>query len=136
MSAGWCSPVSRRCRRCPGDVRPVLLLPGLVMLFVVMATANHYLIDGIVGAAVALGGLAAADQLPSPEWGRVQRILIGPDALIALGGVVDLMSGQAAGAYHRAVERPVDTESRTRGSAHPHVNVAPRSHERHRRARG
>ncbi len=79
-------------------LRPVLLLPGLVMLFVVMATANHYLIDGIVGAAVALGGLAAADQLPSPEWGRVQRILIGPDALIALGGVVDLMSGQAAGA--------------------------------------
>ena len=96
QSAGWCLAGVATMPALPGGCVP-FLLPGLVMLFVVMATANHYLIDGIVGAAVALGGLAAADQLPSPEWGRVQRILIGPDALIALGGVVDLMSGQAAG---------------------------------------
>jgi hypothetical protein len=50
-------------------VRPVLpwarvgwivLLPGALMTFTVMATANHYIIDAIVGIALALGALAVS----------------------------------------------------------------------------
>jgi PAP2 superfamily len=85
--------------------RPMLLLPGLVMMFVVMATANHYLVDGLAGATLALVALAAGDQLESIEWARVRRRLLGPDVLVALGGVVDVLNGHAAFAFHRAVAR-------------------------------
>jgi hypothetical protein len=44
-------------------VRPLLLLPATVMFVVVMATANHYLLDGVGGTAIALVGLVAADRL-------------------------------------------------------------------------
>ena len=60
-------------------LRPLLLVPGLVMLFVVMATANHYLIDGVVGATLALVALAVVDQCrrstgaSPPSAGRAGR---------------------------------------------------------------
>jgi hypothetical protein len=83
--------------------RPLLLVPGLVMLFVVMATANHYLIDGVVGATLALVALAAVDQLSAIDWSTARRRLVGPDALVAWSGVVNVVSGHAALAFHRAV---------------------------------
>lgn len=46
-------------------LRPLLLLPAAMMTFTVMATANHYLIDAVAGAAVALGALAIARRMPS-----------------------------------------------------------------------
>jgi hypothetical protein len=41
-------------------MRAALLLPGAVMAVTVVVTANHYVVDGVVGVAVAGGGLWAA----------------------------------------------------------------------------
>jgi hypothetical protein len=84
-------------------LRPLLLVPGVVMLFVVMATANHYLIDGVVGATLALVALAVVDQSSAVDWPQTRRRLVGPDALVAWSGVVNMVSGHAALAFHRAV---------------------------------
>ena len=73
------------------------------MLFVVMATANHYLIDGVVGATLALVALAVVDQWSAIDWSQARRRLVGPDALVAWSGVVNVVSGHAALAFHRAV---------------------------------
>jgi hypothetical protein len=40
--------------------RVALLLPGVAMAVTVVVTANHYVVDGVVGVAVAGGGLGAA----------------------------------------------------------------------------
>lgn len=46
-------------------LRALFFIPAVVMTITVMATANHYLIDAIAGAAVALFGLWASHHLPS-----------------------------------------------------------------------
>jgi PAP2 superfamily len=48
-------------------LRPLLLLPAAVMFLVVMATANHYALDGLVGAGVVLLGLVGADRIAAPR---------------------------------------------------------------------
>jgi hypothetical protein len=44
-------------------LRPLLLFPAGLMCVVVMATANHFVLDGVAGAGVALLSLAATDRL-------------------------------------------------------------------------
>jgi PAP2 superfamily len=83
-------------------LRPLLLAPAAVMFVVVMATANHYLLDGVAGAVVALLGLLGADGLAAfnlrlPDLGRWAQ-----DAAVAMVGLV---SCQAAFAYQEAIGR-------------------------------
>jgi hypothetical protein len=55
-------------------VRAFVLIMVPAMAFAVVATANHYVFDVVVGGVVALAGLAAARALPSvratPAWAR------------------------------------------------------------------
>jgi hypothetical protein len=55
--------------------RALLLVPGAVMTFVVMATANHYLVDAIVGAAVVAAALAIARRIEATAPERATRSL-------------------------------------------------------------
>lgn len=98
-------------------VRPLLLLPAAVMTWTVMATANHYLLDGIAGAVVALAGLFVAQHLPTPAlvWQFVDRRLQpfgGAGAVAArLGesvgrGLVPFVGGRAVHVYYSAASTP------------------------------
>jgi len=55
-------------------VRAFALIMVPAMAFAVVATANHYVLDVVVGGLVALAGLAAARALPAvratPAWAR------------------------------------------------------------------
>lgn len=84
--------------------RPLLLLPAAVMLVDVMATANHFLVDGIAGAAIAIAGLAAARRVPSDRR-RLPARLGGLPPVVAKGLAL-LVSGRAAFAYRQAVGHP------------------------------
>jgi hypothetical protein len=55
--------------------RALLLVPAGVMTFVVMATANHYLIDAIVGGAVVAAALAVARRIEATAPERRARSL-------------------------------------------------------------
>lgn len=82
-------------------LRPLLLLPAAVMLLVVMATANHYLLDGLAGAAIVLLALAAVDRLTALDLHLSDmRHWAQSDAAAA---VVVLASGRAVCAYQEAV---------------------------------
>jgi hypothetical protein len=92
-------------------VRPLLLLPALAMILTVMATANHYLVDGVAGAAISLGGLAVARRMPSLAgvWRLIDRRLVpygGAGAVAArvgesVGrGLVPFIGGRAVQAYY------------------------------------
>lgn len=50
---------------CRSRLRWVALVHPTVMTFAVMATANHYFLDALVGAALTLGGIYAEDRLRS-----------------------------------------------------------------------
>ena len=54
-------------------VRTFAVAMPAAMAFAVVATANHYVIDVLAGAVVALTGLAVARMLPVPEWARPRR---------------------------------------------------------------
>ena len=54
-------------------VRTFAVAMPVAMAFAVVATANHYVIDVLAGAVVALTGLAVARMLPVPEWARPRR---------------------------------------------------------------
>jgi PAP2 superfamily len=55
-------------------VRALAVVMVAAMAFAVVATANHYVVDVLAGAVVALAGLAAAHALPAlrptPSWAR------------------------------------------------------------------
>jgi hypothetical protein len=79
----------------------LLLLPAAVMFFVVMATANHYVLDGLAGAAIVVLGLAAADRIAALDLRlRDVRYWAQSDAAAA---VVVLASGRAVCAYQEAL---------------------------------
>jgi hypothetical protein len=75
LHAGWdllmgialVSHASRRAVRAIGWVLPVLMVLAIVL------TANHYFLDAIVGALVALTGLVVARRLPSRRPPRADR---------------------------------------------------------------
>jgi len=54
-------------------VRTFAVAMPAAMAFAVIATANHYVIDVLAGAVVALTGLVVARMLPVPEWARPRR---------------------------------------------------------------
>lgn len=54
-------------------VRLLFLLPGGLMTFTVMATANHYVVDAVAGVALALAGLGVAYAL---HRRRCRRLLV------------------------------------------------------------
>jgi hypothetical protein len=61
MHVGWSLLVGLVVwRAAPGRLRALGLLHPLMMTLAVTATGNHYLLDALAGAAVALAGLAAA----------------------------------------------------------------------------
>ena len=82
-------------------LRPVLLAPAGVMFLVVMATANHFVLDGVVGAAVALVSLGAADRLAALGVRRRLRAVARWGG--ATAGVLVLMSGRAGPVYREAL---------------------------------
>lgn len=58
-------------------IRVFAVVMPVAMAFAVVATGNHYLVDVLLGAIVALAGLAGAYALPAvrrtPEWARPRR---------------------------------------------------------------
>jgi hypothetical protein len=58
-------------------LRAAALVVPAAMAFAVVATANHYVIDVVMGGAVALVGLVVAERLPAvvptPAWARRRR---------------------------------------------------------------
>jgi len=96
-------------------LRPVLLAPSLVMLWTVIATANHYLLDGIAGALIAIGGLVVARWLPAvgthirrfearcfAPWGGVSGAAARLGEVVGRG-FVPFIGGRAAQAYQAAL---------------------------------
>ena len=76
---------SRRAVRAIGFVLPVLMFLAIVL------TANHYFMDGVVGAMVALVGLAAARWLHA--WRRATQGAVASQPARSLGGQVALSPG-------------------------------------------
>jgi PAP2 superfamily len=74
-------------------LRPLLLVPAGVMFVVVMATANHFVLDGVAGAGLALFSLAAADRLSEMGMRRCLRVVARWGGVTA--GHLVLMSGRA-----------------------------------------
>lgn len=105
-------------------LRPLFFVPAGVMTITVMATANHYLVDAIAGAAVALFGLWASHRLPTSHGVRQgvrQRVHAGVGHDGGVGGaatalargalvtVISLTGGRAALTFREAsadAERP------------------------------
>jgi len=56
------------------SLRPLLLTPALVMTVTVMATANHYLIDAVVGVAITLSSLLVVRRAPAVVAARRSRV--------------------------------------------------------------
>lgn len=103
-------------------LRPLFFLPAAVMTVTVMATANHYLVDAIAGAAVALFGLWAAHHLPTAAGVRNvlragvdrttgSRGVVGSTARGALVVLMALAGGRAAVTYREAAH---DSDERLR----------------------
>ncbi len=84
-----------------GALRPLLLFPAGVMFLVVMATANHFVLDGLAGAGVALFSLAVADRLA--ELGVRRRLRTVARWGGATAGVLVLMTGRAGHTYREAL---------------------------------
>jgi PAP2 superfamily len=82
-------------------LRPLLLIPAGVMFLVVMATANHFVLDGLAGAGVALFSLAVADRLAELGVRRRLRALARWGG--ATAGVLVLMTGRAGYTYREAL---------------------------------
>ena len=55
----------------PKPLRWMLLLPGALMFAAVVATGNHYIVDGLSGIALALGTLRVA-QVIDPWRGALR----------------------------------------------------------------
>ncbi|WP_117000875.1 phosphatase PAP2 family protein [Desertimonas flava] len=93
------------------SLRPLLLVPAFVMTLTVMVTANHYLLDALAGATIALAGLIVARRLPalSQWWAAVDARLIqphgglGPVAVRVLSatgrGLLPFVGGRAMQSY-------------------------------------
>jgi hypothetical protein len=102
--------------------RPFTMLPAVLMTFTVMATANHYLIDAVAGAAVVLVALYVAHRLPAPGAIRA-RVAVAWEHAGGLGGVsarvgrgiavgaIALAGGRAAVAGRPTVERPAPEQA-------------------------
>jgi PAP2 superfamily len=82
-------------------LRPLLLVPAGVMFVVVMATANHFVLDGVAGAGLALFSLAAADRLAELGVRRRLRVVARWGGVTA--EVLVLISGRAGHAYREAL---------------------------------
>ncbi len=99
-------------------LRALFFVPAIIMTVTVMATANHYLVDAVAGAAVALFALWAAHRLPSPSAvGR--RLYAGLDegrgargattfARAALVMLISLTGGRSALTYREAAPESDD----------------------------
>lgn len=55
-------------------LRRLLLLPGAAMAFTVMATANHYVVDTVVGVVLSLVALAVSHRWAQPSSGVERRL--------------------------------------------------------------
>ena len=108
-------------------LRPLLLFPAAVMLLVVMATANHFVLDGLAGAGVALFSLAAADRLTELGMRRCLRVVARWGGVTA--GDLVLMSGRAGQAYRDALG---PTRQRTRQGRSAQSPTSARKNEQSR----
>lgn len=113
------------------SLRPLVLVPAAVMALTVMVTANHYLLDALAGAIIALGGLVVARRLPASStfWAAVDSRLLQPHGglgpvvvrvLTAAGrGLLPFVGGRAMHSYLAVASDPAGARATNRPDAEP-----------------